>query len=53
MIKKYLFEYSWSIWAGSAFTAFSGFRILDWQWWVFIIPLVALVILSWHKKKAT
>lgn len=51
MIKKYFFKYLWSIWAGGAFTAFSGFKIFDWQWWVFIIPLVALVVLSWHFEK--
>ena len=45
MIKDYFIRYGWTLWLGAGFSLFTGYSILNWQWWVFVTPVIVLVVL--------
>ena len=37
-------------WVGAGFTFFSGYNLWQWQWWVFVVPTIALALLYRYER---
>lgn len=42
-VLKAIGKSAWAVWLGGAFTGFSGLKINDWEWWVFMVISILLV----------
>ena len=42
-ILKYIKKYAWAWFLGAGTQMISGYGIFNWQWYLFVIPLILLV----------
>jgi len=41
--EAFIREHAWAFWLGAGTTLISDKGIGDWQWWVFLVPMILLV----------
>jgi hypothetical protein len=44
---KVIKNYGWTIWLGGALNIFNNGNFMNWEYWVYVIPLILLV--AWSK----